>query len=266
MRYGIALLTSLFVLAPPSLSHAEVARFTGVLEIQASVGVSVDSFQLLSVDVAGAADIDGGVVRIDAGEFSAVVPNASGFGGTLINGPATFSAAGAGSGSSCPLIGMQEICIDGGAFGGVMALGGVTHEGQALSVWGLGGTHTGSTASGISRAEEGTRWTEGNASAWYYVLEIDPATPFLLSGVGTFRGLPGTFAAVELPGFSLVTPMVVTADLPTSSKNVRAVAMLRVDFDAKPVPTGGAGILAILLVSAGMARLRLTRRSAAEEH
>ena len=103
MRYGIALLTSLFVLAPPSLAHAEVVRFTGVLEIQASVGVSVDSFQLLSVDVTGAAEIDGGVVRIDAGEFSAVVPNVSGFGGTLVNGPATFSAAGGGPGSSCPL-------------------------------------------------------------------------------------------------------------------------------------------------------------------
>ena len=222
------------------------------------MGVSVDSLQLLSVDVAGAADIDAGVVKIDAAEFSAVVPNVSGFGGTLINGPATFSAAGGGPGSSCPLIAMQEICIDGGAFGGVMALGGVTHEGQALFVWGLGGTHTGATASGIERVEEGTRWTEGSASAWYYVPEIDPATPFLLSGVGTFRGLPGTFAGAGSPGFSLVTPMVVTADLPTSSKNVRAVARLRVDFDAKPVPTGGAGILALLLAGAGMARLRLT--------
>jgi len=263
MRYGIALLASLFVLAPPGFAHAEVVRFTGVLEIQASVGVSFDGFQLLSVDVTGAAEIDGGVVRIEAAEFSAVVPNVSGFGGTLVNGPATFSAAGAGPGASCPLTRMQEICIDGGAFGGVMALGGVTHEGQALSVWGLGGIHTGSTASGVTRAEEGTRWTEGNASAWYYVPEIDPGTPFLLSGVGTFRGLPSTFAGVGLPGFSLVTPMVVTAALPTSSKNVRAVATLRVDFDAKPVPIGGAGVLAVLLVIAGMVRLRLTRPAVA---
>ena len=144
-----------------------------------------------------------------------------------------------------------------------MALGGVTHEGQALSVWGLGGSKVGATASGVTRAEEGTRWTEGNAAAWYFIPEIDP-TPFAITGVGTFRGLPGAITGAGVPGFSLVTPMVVTADLPTSSKNVRAVATLRIDFGAKPVPIGGTGILAVLLVIAGVARLRFTRLAATE--
>lgn len=259
MYYGLVLLVPLLVLAPVRIARAELVPFTGVLEIRTSVGTNPGSFQLLSVEAAGVAEIDGGVVRIPGGEFSAIVPNLSGFGGTLANGPATFAASGAGAGSSCPLTQTQEICIDGGGFGGLMALGGLTHAGQMLSVWGLGGSSPGSTASGVPRVEEGTRWTEGNAAAWYYVVEVDPATPFVLSDVGSFRGLPSTFAGEGLPGFSLVTPMVVTAGLPGSSKNVRAIAALRIDFGERSVPVGGAGILAVLLGLAGVMRLRLAR-------
>jgi len=258
MRYRGALLASLFILAPPGVANAELFPFTAVLEISASVGADPLQFDLLSVQATGTAEISGGVVRIPAGALSAIVPDLSGFGGALVNGPATFSAGGAGPGSTCPLSHMQEICIDGGGFGGVMALAGVTHEGQALSVWGLGGTRVGSTASGLTRIEAGTRWTQGDASAWYYIPELDP-TPFRLREVGTFRGLPSTFAGAGLAGFSLVTPMVVTADQFTSADNARAVAKLRIDFGAKPVPVGGAGIIAVLLALAGAMRLGLER-------
>jgi hypothetical protein len=258
MRYRAALLVSLFIWAPLSVAHAELFPFTAVLEIRASVGAEPASFELLSLQTTGTAEVDGGVVRIPSGVLSAVVPGLSGFGGALLNGPATFSAGGAGPGSTCPLARMQEICIDGGGFGGVMALAGVTHEGQALSVWGLGGTSVGSTASGLTRTEEGTRWTEGRASAWYYIFEID-GTPFRLREVGTFRGLPSTFTGTGLPGFSLVTPMVVTADSFVSLDNARAVAKLRIDFGPRPVPLGGAGVIAVLLALAGVMRLSLGR-------
>lgn len=255
MRFRGALLVSLLALAPLAPARAERVAFSGILEVRASVGTSPYDFELLSVAVAGMAEVDAGVVKIPASELSAAVPGVSGFGGTLVNGPATFSAGGAGPGSTCPLIGTQEICIDGGGFGGVMALAGVTHEGQALAVWGLGGANAGSTASGLPRIEQGTRWTEGNASAWYYIFEID-ATPFAITAAGTFRGLPGTHTATGPAGFSLVTPMVVTANLGSSTKNVRAMANLRVDFDVQPAPIGGAGIIATLLVLAGLARSR----------
>jgi len=258
MRYRIALLVSLLVWAPLSAAHAELFPFTAVLEIRASVGAEPASFELLSLQTTGTAEVSNGVVRIPAGVLSAVVPGLSGFGGALVNGPATFSAGGAGSGSTCPLIRMQEICIDGGGFGGVMALAGVTHQGQALSVWGLGGTSVGSTVSGLTRMEEGTRWTEGSAFALFYIPEIDP-TPFGITEVGTFRGLPNTFVGTGLPGFSLVTPMVVTADSFVSLDNARAVAKLRIDFGPRPVPLGGTGVIAVLLALAGVMRLSLER-------
>lgn len=99
MRYGTSLLISLFILALANPADAEVVPFSGVLEITASVGTFPDSFQLLSVDVTGAAEISGGMVRIRAGAFSAVVPRLSGFGGTLVdgatvNGPIGTVAAG----------------------------------------------------------------------------------------------------------------------------------------------------------------------------
>ncbi len=139
-----------------------------------------------------------------------------------------------------------------------MLLGGVQHAGQALVVWGAGGTNVASTSSGLARTEAAKLWTEGSADAWYYVPEIDP-TPFLISQVGTFRGLPSTFAGPGDPGFTLVTPMMVTADLPVSIHNVRGVARLRIDFNTISVPTAGAAALAILLAVVGMAQLRRQR-------
>jgi hypothetical protein len=56
--------------------------------------------------------------------------------------------------------------------------------------------------------------------------------------------------------------MIVTADLPTSANNVRAIATLTIDFQARPVPAGGAGALVFLLLIAGV--LRLKRAAAAE--
>lgn len=259
MRSCTPLLGALLILGSPGLAASEVVPFSGILEVRASVGASPDPFLLLAVDVTGTAEIDGGIVSIAAGELTAVVPNVSGFGGTLVNGAASFAAAGAGPGSSCPLADWQEICIAGGGFGGVMALAGFTHEGQALTVWGRGGVEVGSTASGVVRTEEGTLWTEGNASAWYYVPEIDP-TPFAILAAGSFRGLPSTITGGVVPGFSLVTPMVVTASLPNSSKNVRAVATLRIDLGVSPVPIGGVGALALLLTLAGLARLPVRPR------
>jgi hypothetical protein len=136
-----------------------------------------------------------------------------------------------------------------------MQLGGITQDGQLISVWGSGGTSIGSTASGVQRSVQGTRWTQGNAAVWYYVLEIDPGTPFVLSDTGSFRGLPSTFSGEGLPGFSLVTPVALTSELSTSEANVRGIARLRIDF-ARPVPVGGVGLLALLLGALGAMRLR----------
>lgn len=255
MRCAVTLLAPLLACLPPSLALAEQVPFTAVLEIRASVGTSTESFPLLSLETAGVAAVDAGVVRIPAAELTGLVPELSGFGGSLVNGPATFQAGGAGAGSSCPLTQVQEVCIEGGGFGGVMQLGGVSQAGQAIPVWGVEGTGTGSTASGVPRTVRGRRWTQGNAAVWYYVTEVDPATPFLLSASGSFRGLPSTFAGEGLPGFSLVTPVALTSALPTSEQNVRGIAVLRIDF-ARPVPVGGIGVLALLLGALGAARLK----------
>ena len=142
-----------------------------------------------------------------------------------------------------------------------MSIGGVTHEGQALVAWGAGaaGTNVGSTASGVGRVELGTLWTAGLASAFYYIPEIDP-TPFAMQSAGTFRGLPVTYMGPGDPGFSIVTPMVVTSGLPTSVHNARAIARLTIDFSPQNVPIGGAVVLGGLLLAAGVAQLRSARR------
>ena len=93
------------------------------------------------------------------------------------------------------------------------------------------------------------------ASVWYFIPEIDP-TPFLRRRTGSFRGLPSTFTGRGDAGFTFVTPMMVTSDLPTSAHDVRTVATLRIDFTTTNVPTRRAGVLAILLA--------LGRRGAAE--
>ena len=260
MNKLIALLVSLCLWTPQG-SLAEAIPFDATLVITASVGTSPGAFQLLSTMTAGVAEISGGVVSLPSGKFSVVVPSVSGFGGNLVNGAATFSADGAGPGSSCPLVNLQEICIDGGGFGGVMPLDGATHLGQELVVWGEGGSNVASTTSGIVRSEEGTAWTQANAAAWYYIPEIDP-TPFRIQEVGTFRGLPGTFTGTGQPGFSLVTPMTVTSNLPSSHSHVRAIARLTLDFNAPAVPIGGTVALAAALLVAGVVRLLMRRADA----
>ena len=92
-----------------------------------------------------------------------------------------------------------------------------------------------------------------------YVPEIDP-TPFAITDAGTFRGLPSTYTGAGDSGFTLVTPMIVTTDLPVSLHNVRAVAKLRIDFTTTSVPIRGALVLAISFVMIGMAQLRRQRR------
>jgi hypothetical protein len=254
-RIAIALLLAAGI---PGVAAADPYPFTAVLEIEASVGMDPEPFELLSVQRSGVAEIQAGVVTLPAGLLSVAVPGLAGFGGTLVNGPGSFSAGGAGAGSTCSLIETQEVCIAGGGFGGVMALDGVTHESQSLAVWGVGGSSVGATPGGVPRTVEGTRWTQGAASAWYYVPELDP-TPFVLDGVGTFRGLPGTHMGPGVPGFSLVTPMVVTTRIPTSEGNARAVARLRIDFGPIAVPTAGGGVLAALLALAGVVALASAR-------
>lgn len=236
--------------------RAAEVPFAGTLEIIASVGTDPYDFRLLSVPVAGQADVSGDVVRIGAGQINAAIPAISGFGGTLVNGPGTFSAGGAGAGSTCPLVALQEVCIDGGGFGGGMRLSGVTQLGQPLAVWGLSGTIAGQTASGVPRDEQGRLWTQGHASAWYYIYEID-ATPFAVMSSGTFRGLPGTAAGDA--GFSLVVPMIVHAHNGSSLRNARAIARLRVDFVPRAVPLGAVGLLGAALVALGIFYARTGR-------
>ena len=262
MRQRAHWFVALLVSAPMSAARAELVTFTGLLQVQASVGADPGTFELLSTGVSGTADVSGGVVKVPAGIFAVSVPRLSGFGGEFVNGSVTFSfgGAGPGPGPTCGLYFVQEICIDGGGFGGVMPLKGVTQAGQGLSVWGTGGTSTASTISGVERQVQGTPWTTGMASIWFYIPEID-VTPFRIDATGTFRGLPSTFMGAGPPGFSLVTPMMITANLPSSTNNVRAIAKLRLDLGERPVPVpvagpGALGILAILLGVVGCLRLR----------
>jgi hypothetical protein len=130
-------LMALLVSAPVGAARAELFPFTGVLEVSASVGIDPgEGFDLLSTAVSGNADVSEGVVKIPAGVLAAAVPDLSGFGGGLVNGPLTFSFgdAGPGPGPSCGVGPFPVICIDGGGFGGAMPLDGVTHAGQELSV------------------------------------------------------------------------------------------------------------------------------------
>lgn len=246
---------------PSASARAELLPFTGELAIEASVATELGATQLVTVQATGVAEVDGGVVRLPAGAFTAMVAGLPGFGGTLTSGPATFSPGGAGPGTPCPSTAIQFACIDGAGFGGAAALEGVTHLGQPLEVFGLGGTHVGMTASGVPRVEEAERWTTGHAEAYFIVQEVDPGTPFLIEGTGTFRGLPGTFTGTGPAGFTVVTPMVVTADLPDSSRNVRAIARLRIDFGARPVPLAGSAVVAVVLAALGAARLGQVSRS-----
>jgi hypothetical protein len=263
MRHTVHWAVALLVSAPMSAARAELVSFTGVLELRASVGTDPGTFELLSTSVSGTADLSGGIVKIPAGALAFAVPDVSGFGGEFVNGPVTlsFGGAGPGPGPTCGLYFFPEICIDGGGFGGVMALDGVTHAGQGLAVWGAGGTSTDSTIGGVMRRVHGTPWTTGMASIWFHVPEIDP-TPFRIDSTGSFRGLPSTFMGTGPAGFSLVTPMLVIANLPGSTHDLRAIARLRLDFDdqAVPVPVGGAGALVLLAGLLGvMGCLRLAK-------
>jgi hypothetical protein len=255
LRAPSKLVLTLFVLLsiPARAVDAAEVPFVGTLEILASVGLDVYDQTLLSVPIQGIADVSGSVVRIPSGEITAPVPPISGFSGTLVNGPATFSVGGAGAGSTCPLVELQEACIEGGGFGGVMRLSGVLHDGQALEVWGRSGSNPGMTSAGLSRTELARNWTEGHATAFYYILETD-ITPFAISATGTFRGLPAS--APENVGFSLVTPMIVTSAGPSSLHNVRTLTRLRIDFSPRPVPLGALGPLVAVLVLVGLAHLR----------
>jgi hypothetical protein len=242
--------------------------FTGQLEIRTSIGTNPANGQLLVVPLSGVAEIEAGVLKIPAGAISAPVPDLFGFGGTLMNAPGTFSPGGAGPGASCPLVELQEICIDGGGFGGSMRLDGLTQAGQDLERFGSPGTNVGVTMSGKIRTEAGTRWTQGHASVWFFIPEIDP-TPFILAGVGSFRGLPSTFTGEGQAGLTLVTPMRVTFANPSpsgepSDPNVRALARLRIDFAAEPVPIAAAvaAIVAALLTGFGVVHLRASQPGA----
>jgi hypothetical protein len=164
----LSLLTASLVLSSLN-AVAATWPFTGQLEIQTSVGREPTAGLLFSVSLSGTAEIEGGVVRIPAGAISIPVPSAFGFDGTLRNGPGTFSPGGAGAGATCPLIDTQEVCVDGGGFGGAMALNGMAQLGQDLERFGLPGTNLGMTASGLQRREGGTHWTDGQASAWYFI-------------------------------------------------------------------------------------------------
>lgn len=252
--FALAVLSWLAAALP---AQAALVPFHGTLEITVSTGTMPGSFQLLSVPVSGTAEVTGTTVRIAAGEISAAVPAIAGFGGTLVNGAARFSTGGAGARSTCPLLLVQEVCIGGNGFGGAMALAGVTQAGQSLVAWGLGTMQTGMTASGLSRVEQARLWTEGNASAWYFIPEVDP-TPFVIAQVGSFRGLPAT--QMEDAGFSLVTPLAVTAASVSTADNVRVVARLRIDFAPRPVPLAGACLVAALLALTGSYRLAAPQR------
>lgn len=252
----ISLALAVFV-APAS--HAVPTRFSGTLRLLGSVSTTPDPFLLLSVPIAGTADVSGTVVQIPAGAIQAAIPSIANFGGTLVNRAATFSMSGAGTGSTCPLLAMQEVCIDGGGFGGSMQLAGVTHLGQEMEVWGSDGTNPGMTASGLPRTEKARPWTQGRAQAAFYIFEID-ATPFSISGTGSFLGLPGT--APGDAGFSLVTPMVVTSQATTSLNNMRAIASLRIVFTPPAVAASSAEILAVCLVLIGVFYLHRLHRSA----
>jgi hypothetical protein len=259
-RSSLPLLLLAFLLPfAPASAEAGSFPFTGTLEVVTSVGARPGSSALVSVAVNGTADVTAGVVLVPAGEISAVLPSLSGFSGTLVNEAGSFFTGGAGPGSSCPLVEIQEICIQGGGFGGQMAMKGALHAGQALEVWGSSATHLGMTSAGLSRTEAAMPFTAGTAAVWYYVPETDP-TPFTIAGSGTFRGLPSTFTGTGAAGFSLVTPMMVTADLPVSAHNVRAIATLRIHFQRTPrVPTGAALLLAAALGVAGVRRLSRDR-------
>jgi hypothetical protein len=253
-------------MASASTARGELVPFTATLTIRVSLGLDTGSSQLLSVSESGMASVSSGVVQIPSGVFDETVPAVSGFGGMVVNVVGSFSPGGAGPPLSCPLT-TDNACVSGGGFGGGMALGGITQKGQGMSIWGVGGSAVDSTASGDQRVVRAAPWSTGTAEAWFYVLELDPGTPFLLSDQGSFRGLPSTISGTGPAGFTMVTPVVVTSlSNPGSSvNNVRGVARLRIDFEPEldSVPVLGSGIVAFLLCSYGTLILARGRRARA---
>lgn len=229
-------------------ANAEPRPFTATLEIRASADAGFE-FPLLSTSGTGVADVTGGFVKIPAGVLSELVPAMAGFGGTVVNGPLTFSASGVGAGQICSFIAIQELCWDGGGFGGVMRLDGITRSGVPFEPFGEPGT-------GQSGIVEGGPWTTGSASVFYFIPETDP-TPFAIIDAGSFRGLPSTEPANA--GFSTVTPAMLTTNLAGSTGNARISAKLRIDFP-KAVPLGVAGSLAPILAALGVAAALRGRR------
>jgi len=262
--FRLRLCERLVVLALVSLGASNVLAtelpYYATLELTVSSGTDPESTLLLTAPFSGMANVDAGVVNIPAGALSVGVPAAGGFAGQLVNGQLVLFVAGGGLGSTCPLIAIQERCIAGGGFGGVMALSGITHLGQDLGVWGSGGNGTGMTTGGLTRPVLATRWTTGMASAWYYILEAD-ITPFALISTGSFGGLPSTHTGTGQTGFRVVTPMVVTGPTSSSLPNARGMATLTVRFAPQPLPLGGGVLLTAVVSGLGLAALRRARRA-----
>ena len=239
--------------APAAAASAEFIHYEASLQLYVSVGLMNQEVRMVDAAFSGLADVEAGVVSIAAGDLSAPLPTGVGFdGGTLVNGALTFSIGGAGPGETCDLIAIQERCIRGGGFGGVMPLIGVRHLGQALDAWGADAITTGTTSMGHTRVVSATRWTTGTGEAWFHIYE----SPFLVSGMGSFAGLPSTATAPGELGFRVVTPMVVTANQISIEANVRGLATLTVRFPSQPVPLTISTVLAGVLAAVGWARLR----------
>lgn len=247
---------------------ADPVDFDAVLTVEVSAGGNPGKYRLLETAFSGVADASGGVVKFPAGSLDVAVPDVAGFGGTLVNGPGTFRRGGSGPVANCADSSARKVCIEGGTFGGEMALSGVTQAGDALPGWGL--FHKGTVPVGrdASRQAVGAGWTAGVAYAWYFIPDRD-LTPFRLDAAGTFRGLPSTFSGGGLPGFSLATPVVVHSSFGPSTADVRALARMRVDFVARRSDSslGAVGLVAVVvaalaLVGAGWSLRRAHQRAA----
>jgi hypothetical protein len=252
------LLVLLFLLAcfPAVTAKAAPVPFGWQLGLRVNVGAgSTSGVQLPALSGSGVAQVSAGSVSIGAGSIAGAVPTTAGFGGTLSNGAGVFSFGAVTPGFACPSNPNQLVgdlaCVSTGGFGGSLGLSGILHLGQGLSPWGAGGASLGQTASGQGRVVQAAPWTTGFATAWYF-LTIDP-TPFALADHGTFRGLPSTFTGTGLPGFSLVTPMVITTTLgPILPVNARGIATLSIAFVPEPH--------SLLLVATGILALALHGR------
>jgi hypothetical protein len=228
----------------PSLAaSAASVPIEAYLQLRISLGGTVADpfpapFVLLESTRSGLATLSSGQLQVSPALFD--VPLAArrsftGFGGTLRNGPGAFFDGGAGSEFECSLnFSVDNACVSSRGFGGRMSLGGITHLGQGLTVWGEGGTSVGGVTLPailtVTRIIQAAPWTTGSAINWYY-LPIDP-TPFTFGGQGTFRGLPSTFTGTGPPGFTVVSPVVGFFAPP--EVNFRGVAELRIDFVPEP--------------------------------